>query len=373
MLAVTVDFATRQVYLVFRAPKPTTAVPAEPVLADSAKPGGPDPDNIGALADKSHFFYDHGWPVSQRTEEKWRGQKYLHITDSLGFRNEKSEAVALQKNKFRLVVIGDSNPYGVGLNWEETFCARLRGAFPRTEVLNASVPSYSPSTIEAKLVYLMGQKGFAADAVLVFIDVADVDDELSYERRPDGSVWKAKPFFGGRPENKNWADTAEKISQKYLENHFTVLGAVVRNLRQWLRRSCKLFGVMAYEKGRWAEYDGSLNRQIEEGILRGASALTRLNEFLKLRKTKMILVISPSSSQMDRLDPLSRAQTIWQSWGAANGVPVLSLYPEFFARALDYPSMVQSSGHWNSRGHQLVAETLIRQLPAVLPELGVSP
>ena len=103
------------------------------------------------------------------------------------------------------------------------------------------------------------------------------------------------------------------------------------------------------------------------------SALTRLNEFLRSQKTKMILVISPGSSQMDYLDPDSRAQAVWQSWGSANTVPVISLYPEFFAQASVYPSMVQSSGHWNSKGHELVADVLIRKLPDLLPELRPKP
>lgn len=374
-IALVADFSTRQVYLFFRPAKtkPANQAEANPPALATAKPATPDPERIGAAADKSHFFYHHGWPIDGWSEEEWRGRKYLHVTDSLGFRNEKNDKVSLRKTRFRLLVIGDSNPYGVGLDWEETFGARLRRAFPRAEVLNASAPSYSPATMEAKLTYLIGQKGFEADAVLLFIDIADIDDELSYERRPDGSVWKAKPFFGGRPENRNWADLAEKASQEYLENNFTVLGALIRNLRQWLRRHCRVFGFMAYEKGRWAEYDGHLNRQIEDGIIRGTSALTRLSEFLKSQKTKMILVISPGSSQMDYLDPDSRAQAVWQSWGSANAVPVISLYPEFFAQAPVYPSMVQSSGHWNSKGHELVADVLIRQLPDLLPELRPKP
>jgi hypothetical protein len=124
---------------------------------------------------------------------------------------------------------------------------------------------------------------------------------------------------------------------------------------------------MAYEKARWAEYDGHLNTLIEEGILRASSSLTRLYEFLKSKNTRLIFVVSPGSSQMDYPDPHARALTVWEAWGQANDVPVLSLFALFFRHAPEYAELVQSSGHWNERGHALVAEELIKQRKIFLP------
>jgi len=375
LLFVAVDFLGRQIYLMSRSSatgKINTSgietIPSPPLEA----PEG-DPEYWGSAENGTHPYYHHGLPVSRKVEEVWRGRRYTRFTNRLGFRDRKVREVALKKAGHRLILIGDSNIFGVGLEWDQTLAGMLQKQFPDVDVLNAAVPSYCPTSEESKLRYLMGRYGLETDAVVLFLDVADVDDELQYGRRADGGTLLRGPQFSEIPANKNWADHLEKFLQKRVENNFTVFGAIVRNARQWLRRHCSWFGLMAYEKGRWSEYRGHLDPLIDEGILRASSSLTRLNEFLKTKNAQMVLVISPGSSQMDLLDSKSRAIVIWEAWGRANDVPVVSLFPLFYAHAKEYPDLIQSSGHWNEKGHVLVAEELFRQLPPRLPWLLAPP
>jgi len=372
---VAVDFLGRQIYLRSRSPATgkintsgADAVPGPPL-----QPPEGDPGYWGSAENGFHPYYHHGLPVSRKVEEVRRGRKYTAFTNRLGFRDQKVRGVDLKKTGRRIILIGDSNILGVGLEWDQTLAGMLQKQFANVEVLNAAVPSYCPTSEESKLRYLMGRHGLEADAVVLFLDVADVDDELQYGRRTDGSTFLIGPQFSEVPENKNWADHMEKFLQNRLENNFTVVGAIVRNVRQWLRRHCAWFGVMAYEKGRWSEYRGHLDPLIDEGILRAATSLTRLNEFLKSKNVQMVLVISPGSSQMDLLDSKSRAIVIWEAWGRSNEVPVASLFPLFYAHAKEYSNHIQNSGHWNEKGHVLVAEELFQQLPSRLPGLLAPP
>jgi len=369
LLFFALDFVSRQVYLKIKAEGTSkkTQIVAEPVRSPEGDIPPEDPQLLGAAEDGSHPFYHHGLRAMRRTEENWRGRSYTEFTNQLGFRDREIRNVSLKKQHRRIILIGDTNIYGVGLDWDQTLAGLLEKRFSGLEILNAAVPSYCPTSEESKLRYLMGQHGLEADVVILFLDVADVDDELSYGRQADGSTEFRVGQFSELPGNKNWADHLEKFLQERIEKNLTLTGALVRNVRQWVRRHVAWFGVMAYEKGRWPEYDGPLNSLIDEGILRAASSLTRLNEFLKSRNTSLILVVSPGSSQMDLLDPKSRALTIWEAWGQANDVPVLSLFPIFYEHAMEYPSLVQGSGHWNEKGHALVADELAKQIPSKLP------
>jgi len=370
------DFGARQIYLWQKAPVAPTGVSVSknnPPASESSSIPTPenDPQFLGGSPlDGRHPYYHHGLPILQSKEESWRGVRYIRHTNRLGFRDQQARDVSLRKKGFRILLIGDSNIYGVGLPWEQTMAGRLAAIFPQVEVLNASVPSYFPSLEESKLRYLMGRHGLEVDAVILFVvDSADIDDELSFFQDTEGCVSRTGPQFSELPANKNWADHLEKFLQEKVENHFVLMGALVRNARQWIRRHCSWGEVMAYEKGRWAEYDGHLNPWIETGIIRAVSALTRLQAFLQSRNTKLILVVAPSMPQMDLCDPRSRAESIWVAWGKANHVPVVSLFPDFYRHRADYPQLVQGSGHWNDKGQELVAELLAKRLPPLLPQL----
>lgn len=368
------DFGVRQIYLWHRGPQTIQRTPVSnspPPESSSIPTPEDDPHFLGGSPlDGRHPYYHHGLPVFRSREESWRGARYIRHTNRLGFRDGQPREVSLRKKGFRMLLIGDSNIYGVGLPWEQTMASRLAAFFPQAEVLNASVPSYFPSLEESKLRYLLGRHGLEVDVVICFVvDSADIDDELSFFQDAEGRVIRTGPQFSELPSNKNWADRLEKILQEKVENNFVLLGALVRNARQWIRRNCSWGGMMAYEKGRWAEYDGHLNAQVETGIIRAVSAMTRLQVFLQNRNTRLILVVAPGQSQMDHCDPRTRAESIWVAWGEANHVPVVSLFPDFYRRRADYPQLVQSSGHWNDKGQEMVAKVLAQRLPPLLPRM----
>ena len=187
----TVDFLGRQIYLKGRSSAPGKVNASDMETAPSPPLQAPkgDPQYWGSAENGTHPYYHHGLPVSRKVEEVWRGRKYTRYTNRLGFRDQMVREVALQKSGRRLILIGDSNIFGVGLDWDQTFAGMMQKKFPDVEVLNAAVPSYCPTSEESKLRYLMGRYGLQADAVILFLDVADVDDELQYGRRAvPGSV-----------------------------------------------------------------------------------------------------------------------------------------------------------------------------------------
>jgi hypothetical protein len=104
--------------------------------------------------------------------------RYEH--NRLGFRGPE---IATEKppDVFRIVALGDSFTYGIGVDWDDTFVHRLEGLFnaregrhPRVEVIDAGVPRFYPEA-ERKLLEHYALP-LAPDLVLVTFVPNDVID-----------------------------------------------------------------------------------------------------------------------------------------------------------------------------------------------------
>lgn len=96
----------------------------------------------------------------------------------VGAQGLRSEPVAIPKppTTFRLLVLGDSIPYGVGVTRDAAFPQvlqrRLRTQRPEVEVVNAGVPGYSP--YNELHWYLHRGRSFQPDVVLIVLCLNDV-------------------------------------------------------------------------------------------------------------------------------------------------------------------------------------------------------
>lgn len=106
---------------------------------------------------------------------------YEVFTDKYGFRSATNSNL---KEKYNIIFLGDSATYGM-MNWEES----LPGIFQiisNQKVLNAGVPSYSPTTYlhryKKALEYELLKNNHI---VIIALDISDVQDEAGHWMDPD--------------------------------------------------------------------------------------------------------------------------------------------------------------------------------------------
>ena len=104
-------------------------------------------------------YFHHGLLPNQSTKNKWGDNVFEMYTNSLGFKDKQCREIspAPDKNKKRILFIGDSFTEGVGMPWEDSFPGILQDKFPSVEILNAAVVSYSPKFYSVKIKYLIEQ------------------------------------------------------------------------------------------------------------------------------------------------------------------------------------------------------------------------
>jgi hypothetical protein len=103
--------------------------------------------------------------------------------DSRGYR---SREVAAEKSddRIRILVLGDSFTWGVGVENDETFSAVLERLDPRLEVINTGTNGYGTS----QQLRLLEEEGLALDPDIVIVGSFWNDVANSYKRTPPASA-----------------------------------------------------------------------------------------------------------------------------------------------------------------------------------------
>lgn len=109
--------------------------------------------------------------------------------NSLGIRGEKEYSFSRNPEKKRILVVGDSFPFGWGVLDQETFSAQLESRNPDAEVINTGVPGYGID--QMYLSYLnLGMK-FQPDVVLVGL----YPEDFWRATRAFSDTGHTKPYF----------------------------------------------------------------------------------------------------------------------------------------------------------------------------------
>ncbi len=150
--------------------------------------------NNSSAGDPGLLRYDSrlGWKLTP----SWQGRHRHHDFDvrysinKYGYRGHFPEAL-LQNNRPRIAVIGDSFSFGLGVNDDETFTARLNRQEPDIDFLNLSVPGYS--TDQQLLLLKASHRRVDADEYILFVYLGNdiLDNMLSWPLQ----VEQAKPMF----------------------------------------------------------------------------------------------------------------------------------------------------------------------------------
>tara|TARA_B100001540_G_scaffold312587_1_gene333970 strand:+ start:139 stop:1113 length:975 start_codon:yes stop_codon:yes gene_type:complete len=145
-------------------------------------------------------------------------------TDNNGFRFSGIRRGPKDNN---LVFLGDSQTFGVGSDWENTFVGMLESEFEKYNFFNLAVPSYSPTVYEYILNKFLEKESLSISKIFVLIDLTDVGDEANR--------WEV---INGRPNLKNEKIFYKKSEgfSKFKKENFKGLYLISSKLRSYLRK-----------------------------------------------------------------------------------------------------------------------------------------
>lgn len=297
--------------------------------------------------------YHHGLVPNVDVGGVWGGKHYPMRTNSLGFRDAMVRTVPLHSTSPRAVLIGDSFTEGLGVTYGETYAGLLETCFATRgiQVLNAGVMSYSPSIYYRKLKYLLEDQGLTFDYVLVALDLSDIGDEAQrYEMDAQGRVISRPDSGLARPADKLLA---------LLRDHSLLLH-VIHQIRAsaYARRA---------DPSRYTDWTNDPRAFREYGAAGVRLALERMDSLAGLLRRHGIglaIAVYPYPGEVARRDSTSVQVRVWRQWASDHTVPFFDLFPAFLSYgpgpAAIADNFIPHDVHWNSRGHQLVAQTLLR-------------
>ena len=230
------------------------------------------------------------------------------------------------------------------------------------------VASYSPSLISARLRHLFEEQDLRVDVVVVFIDISDVEDELTYAALPKGGFRSRESSGFASREHWTWDKRFTNWLENRLEKNFTLLGAISRNLRQTWRRMGSPGGTPELKRASWPEYRGPAESLIEEGLGKARNSMDDIAAMAKEHGATLLVVIYPWLEQVDASISPSRPELFWSRWCQEKGVRLINLFPLFVPLGKDYEKKycLKGDGHWNPEGNRAVAEAILPHLKETL-------
>ncbi|MCG8456014.1 MAG: GDSL-type esterase/lipase family protein [Holophagales bacterium] len=308
----------------------------------------------------------------------------LVATNADGFRSPYSRD-DFRAHGQRIVLLGDSYTFGLGVKQEESVGAVLESHLRQTgtdvAVLNTGVISYSP--LLARQTLRKVARHYQPTLVLLLVDVNDIGDDHQYSREivpgtEDDPRFDVPPAAGSAPGPCARSALCSTLGPVW-ERLFGIPSRVLANVMGWGREEYDYYAFEVEVGGRV-----ETNRFF---VLRHSLELTRpffdrswgyitdIAEESRALGADMALVVMPRyfhwndaecprNWEKDRYavdEPHENAYLeYFDARAPAAGFPVWSLLPAF--RSAEGPLVFDTDPHWNAAGHRVAGGALARML-----------
>jgi lysophospholipase L1-like esterase len=312
-----------------------------------------------------NLYYHHALQPNFSAEVQWGPTRYPMRTDSLGMRIADRGAAPSVDAKYRILFLGDSFTEGIGVPYEQSFVAlirkRIREADSGIEVFNGGVASHSPYLYLLHLKDLIERHGARFNEVVVFIDVSDVEDEISYQNFKPGRLtlnYVVRCI-------KEYADRYSLVGHVLL-NNVAALQPVFDELRFWVRRaSAAEAGPEAQVSTReyyamrdaWIDNDQIYRSWGARGVALCRKNLEQLAAYAKSKGMTVSFAIYPWPRFARHRD--NRARRVFDEMAAEEHWTLVDLYPDIAALPDPGRLYIQGDVHWNAAGNRFVADAWI--------------
>jgi hypothetical protein len=273
-------------------------------------------------------------------------------TNSEGFRGIREYAKNKPEGVYRIIVLGDSFPFGFGVRDEESFLAVLESRYQKLEVINLCVPGYGID--QMLMVWRTIASQYEADMVVIGI----FPEDFWRATRSFADSGHAKPYFTLTPDGQLSLKNVPVPPKYQLDtNQFPDLIAMSR-FEQILMES-KLYrllkkGLIRLLGKKW----GIIDPDTDEEWLLGRVILKTLVAEIRQKGIRPVIFIMPPERwvQSERKDSLLKSL---YRFAAKEKVEMVDPTREFYAAlkqsaATDY--YIKDDWHWTAKGHRLAAD-----------------
>jgi len=326
----------------------------------------------------------------------------VYNINSIGFRDD--EINPKQENEFRILVLGDSFVEGYGVEAKDRFTEILeielsREIARKVNVINTGIASYSP-ILEYELLQLK-QESLNPDMVIVALDMTDFKDEIGYynffgetQKEIQTQDNQTEEYFAVRTDlnrkqtdiqsfkdETNWQkneDLKFSLRLKMFLRQFRTYVLVTNTIKDLMNIPYLTEGSPPFIEGDvdtdlFAIVRNNLDNEVYNSLWRlPKKSLQNIAKFSKEKNFKLVFFTYPHGMQLDGNQwgkgRLTRGFVRGQTYsvkalddfvkiGQELNVPTINLYDSLKKEAneklyFDY------DGHWNKRGHRLVAHAL---------------
>jgi hypothetical protein len=286
-----------------------------------------------------------GPPGAALRQSKDTGDYDVEVRFSaLGFRDEKSLTASTDRDLF---VVGDSFPFGWGVEARDRFSDRLQAILNRP-VFNIAIPGLNLDGYDRLLHYAEAN---GASIKNLIISVTMENDLGVYDTSHPPSPLSALPR---RP-------IPLSSLKAYLTGHSALYVALTHVVHQtsWLRRIAVRLGLLIPNLDGMRDLAGST-----EALTTSALRVVQL-----ARGRNAIVLIIPSrrlwvGKTADRAEAARIHETFIENLRDA-GMIVVDLRDRFEQNGNPLSYHFANDGHWNKEGHRLAAEALAEVLPSM--------
>ncbi len=315
---------------------------------------------IPKISGRPSDYYHHDLKKYFKDRVSWGSEEQFIYTDSLGFKDAGNRRVELAGDKRRIVFIGDSFVEGVGMPYQKTFIGLIDGKLDKSkfEILNAAVASYSPKLYYLKVKYLVENLGLKFDELYVYIDISDIQDEITYEDFfpiPAGSF---KSIYV-------YADAFFKqhsvIYSGWLRENLLRLGYLVKN-RGGNAAATRDQYYDDYYKTRdlWTDDERSYDAWGKKGVDLAVGNMDKLYRLCKDHGIKLTVAVYPWPHQIKARDIDSKQVAVWKKFTQDRGLAFIDYFPDFIGSSspdsIIQKYFIKGDVHWNEAGHGLIAQ-----------------
>lgn len=318
-------------------------------------------------------LYHHGFePLASADKERWGVWVSSYRINSLGFRDRTTRQVPLLSERPRILIIGDSFTEGIGVPYEKTFVGLVEDALtPQgVEVFGAGVASFSPIMYYRRVRHLLEEVGLRFDALVVYLDIGDIEDEVTYKLDASDNVIS-------RPERRVKELSADR---RYEARGFEGLQGLKRLLDRNSLLGSSVFGLVEswsrnrwHRAGLWTVDDSFFEAYGREGLQRARENMDRLLAVCHRHGVRMTLAVYPWPDQIWLGDRESKQVVYWRQWAEEKSVGFIDTFPRFVdpgrSREIVENEFIKGDIHWNAAGHKAIAQVFIEHFEkgGVLP------
>jgi hypothetical protein len=316
---------------------------------------------------RSDVFH-HGFQPLASVRDIWGSRLTEYRINSLGLRDTSARQVPLRSTRRRLLFIGDSFTEGIGVAYDETFVGRIARVLEPAgvEVFNAGCASYSPVIYYRKVRWLLDE-GFRFDNLVVFIDMGDPQDEVTYYLDGDGNV-ASDELRRLREERENIRYPLPRFLhdltvRKFLKRNTIGLFALYELMEQAVRNEDRRDGLWTADPRLFEQFG-------REGLTRARGNMDLLADLVRKHGIRLTVAVYPWPDQIRRNDLQSLQVSVWKQWASDRGVEFLDYFPRFVDPArreeILAHDFIRGDIHWNEAGHQVVADGFLESWAGAL-------